>query len=98
MSTVTTPDPIGHDAWDGPYTTYQPDTTYTGGAAADPQYNAPLDPWNKFYWLGYNSVREIMVIYSAGPDGNFSTNIAAAIDPDPPSPVASDDDLLYKFK
>ena len=111
------------DAWDGPYTTYQPNSTFqtspangsratyeidvTGwNDANDFPVGTPLDPWNHPYGLaysiGYATAEEVMVIYSAGPDGKFQTEAGAVVvgdsDLDGSPNYATSDDLLYKFK
>ena len=66
----------------------------------------PLDPWNHPYGLaysiGYATAEEVMVIYSAGPDGKFQTEAGAVVvgdsDLDGSPNYATSDDLLYKFK
>ncbi|MFH0795502.1 MAG: prepilin-type N-terminal cleavage/methylation domain-containing protein [Candidatus Omnitrophota bacterium] len=93
--------------WDGPYATYQPGATFSSSTGTYPNvsgttwvqnqtyfpYGTPLDPWGHPYGMGWEDTNEeVMVIYSAGPDGSFQTNPGATT-------VATDsDDLLYKFR
>ncbi|MCK4326256.1 type II secretion system protein GspG, partial [bacterium] len=112
-------------AWDGPYTTYQPDGTYSATqgslatydtgigdwASGDFPTGTPLDPWNHPYGLAYSTSEEVMVVYSAGPDGKFQTEAGAVVKGDanrdgdntdagdyPGTTNTASDDLLYKFK
>ena len=72
---------------------YTPDTPEASGKeGVDFRYGAPLDPWNHPYCLAWNNTEEVMVIYSAGPDGIVQTNAGAVV------PATNSDDLLYKFK
>ncbi|GAH13386.1 unnamed protein product, partial [marine sediment metagenome] len=71
--------------------------------ADDARYGAPLDPWNHPYALAYNIAEDVMVIYSAGPDGKFQTEAGAIKVGDTDLVPATiefpdSDDLLYKFK
>jgi len=74
--------------------------------ADDARYGAPLDPWNHPYVLAYSTAKEVMVVYSAGPDGKLQTNPGAIIKGDlnldgdnaDAGEFPNSDDLLYKFK
>ena len=72
------------------------------GTAADVRYGAPLDPWGHPYLLAYNPFEQVMVIYSAGPDGTLQTGAGATIvgdkDGDGDSDYTSSDDLIWKFR
>lgn len=100
-------------AWDGPYSTYQPDSVSTASSSypsygitnwanADFPTGTPLDPWNRPYGLAWDDTEEVMVIYSAGPDRSFDTDRGATLvgdnDDDGVVEVTDSDDLLYKFK
>ena len=98
--------------WDGPYTTYQPDTTYSATNGSKPTGatwvagnfpdGTPLDPWNRTYGLAWDDTEKVMVIYCAGPNGTFDTAPGATIKGDNPVGGVVEnpncDDLLYKFK
>jgi len=99
-------------AWDGPYTTYQPDTTYSATNGSKPTGatwvagnfpdGTPLDPWNRTYGLAWDDTEKVMVIYCAGPNGTFDTAPGATLvgdnNDDGVVEVTDSDDLLYKFK
>ena len=50
----------------------------------------PLDPWRHCYGLGWDDNRQVMIIYSAGPDGIMQTDWGTT--------TAVGDDLLYQFR
>lgn len=62
----------------------------TAGNPVSVPDGTPLDPWGRAYLLAYNSTDRVMIIYSAGPNGNIETNAGTA--------SAVGDDLLYKFR
>lgn len=100
-----TDDPAKTHNWDGPYTTFQPNSVYSskngsvpvvvGSGWATPlenkvPYGTPLDPWGHTYLVAYNKDEKVMIIYSAGPNGKIETDAGAT--------TPSGDDILYKFR
>lgn len=84
-SNGSAPSDDGSSGWN--FTAGDPDDTTT-----DFRYGAPLDPWGHPYCLAWNNTEEVMVIYSAGPDGEMQTDAGAT------TVASADDDLLYKFR
>jgi general secretion pathway protein G len=52
----------------------------------------PLDPWGRAYGLAYKISENIMVLYSAGPNGVFETTKGDSTIP------SDSDDIIYKFR
>lgn len=70
-------------------------TTWPSNGGTPPRvanipYGTPLDPWGHPYLLAWNSTSQVMIIYSAGPDGIMET--------DPGITTAGGDDLVYEFR
>ena len=77
-------------------------------ATNDFPVGTPLDPWNRPYGLAWSDSNaatpgeDVMIVYSAGPDGIFQTDRGATVKGDNPVGGVVEnpncDDLLYKFK
>ena len=85
---------------------------FTGPTYDDWPDETPLDPWGNCYGLAWSDSdaatagEDVMIIYSAGPDGKLSTGVGAVNAGDKDADGTEDagedwdacDDLLYKFK
>ena len=66
-------------------------TGWTASATFFP-VGTPLDPWKHCYGLGWDTTKQVMIIYSAGPDGIMQTVWGAT------TVAAGNDDRLYQFR
>ena len=101
---------ITQDEWNGPYATYQPNSTSTAGAGVDD--GAPLDPWShnptdRPYRQKYDATNQVMYITCDGPDKNNDVTSVPPANQNPNNSSlwsssaisdANDGDLIYKFK